>query len=155
LQKKGHPPDKCWMLDKNKSKQPEWFDLEKYCHKKEKEVSNAAVSHSRGGLELLLMVMSFPKALDILDNPNMWIADTAASCNSTPHSRGAVNIRKGNSGVIFGDGKNDHADKIFNIPGMITDQNGNEKLPAILQNVKHVRLAKFNLFSLTRGQKAG
>jgi hypothetical protein len=38
---------------------------------------------------------------------------------------------------------------------MITDQNGNEKLPATLQNVKHVRLAKFNLFSLTKGQKAG
>jgi hypothetical protein len=37
----------------------------------------------------------------------------------------------------------------------ITDQNGNEKLPATLQNVKHVRSAKFNLFSLTKRQKAG
>jgi hypothetical protein len=107
-------------------------------------VSNAAVSHSRGGLELLLMAMSFPKALDILDNPNVWIADTAASCDSTPHSRGAVNVRKGNSWVIFGDSKNNNADEIFDLPGMIMDQHGNEKLPATLQNVKHVRLAKFN-----------
>jgi hypothetical protein len=44
--RKGHPPAKCWMLDKNKGKRPEWFDPEKYCQKKEKEVSNAAVSHS-------------------------------------------------------------------------------------------------------------
>jgi hypothetical protein len=143
------------MLDKNKSKRPEWFDPDKYCRKKEKEVSNAAVSQSRGGMELLLMVMSFPKALDILDDPNVWIADTAASCNSTPHSKGAVNVRKGNGGVIFSDGKNNEADEIFDLPGVITDQNGNEKLPATLQNVKHVRSAKFNLFSLTKRQKAG
>jgi hypothetical protein len=117
-------------------------------------VSNAAVSHSRGGLELLLMAMSFPKALDILDDLNMWIADTAASCDSTPHSGGAVNVRKGNGGVIFGNGKNNDANKIFDLLGVITDQNGNEKLPATLQNVKHVRSAKFNLFSLTKRQKA-
>jgi hypothetical protein len=46
--RKGHQPDKCWMLDKNKSKRPEWFDPDKYCRKKEKEVSNVAVSQSRG-----------------------------------------------------------------------------------------------------------
>jgi hypothetical protein len=153
--RKGHQPDKCWMLDKNKSKQPEWFDPEKYCCKKEKEVSNAAVSHSRGGLELLLMAMSFPKALDILDDPNVWIVNTGASCNSTPHSKGAVNMRKGNGGVIFSNGKNNDANEIFDLPGVIMDQNRNEKLPATFQNVKHVRLAKFNLFSLTKRQKAG
>jgi hypothetical protein len=107
----------------------------------------------RGGLELLLMVLSFPKARDLLDDLNVWIADTAASCDSTPHSRGAVNVRRGNGGVIFGDGKNSDADEIFDLPGMITDQSGNEKLHATLQNVKHVRSAKFNLFSLTKRQK--
>jgi hypothetical protein len=69
--------------------------------------------------------------------------------------KGAVNVRKGNGGVIFGDGKNNEADEIFDLPGVIMDQNGNEKLPATLQNVKHVRLAKFNLFSLMKRQKAG
>jgi hypothetical protein len=44
--RKGHPADKCWMLDKNKGNRPEWFDPEKYCQKKEKEVSNAAVSNA-------------------------------------------------------------------------------------------------------------
>jgi hypothetical protein len=61
--RKGHPPVKCWMLDKNKGKRPECFDQEKYCQKKEKEVSNAAVSQSRGGLELLLMAISSPRHL--------------------------------------------------------------------------------------------
>jgi hypothetical protein len=36
---------------------------------------------------------------------------------------------------------------------MITDQIGNEILHATLQNVKHVRSAKFNLFHLTKRQK--
>jgi hypothetical protein len=71
------------------------------------------------------------------------------------HSRVAVNVRKGNGGVIFGDGKNNDANEICDLPGVITDQNRNEKLPATLQNVKHVRSAKFNLFSLTKRQKAG
>jgi hypothetical protein len=101
----------------------------------------------------LLMALSFPKALDLLDNPNMWIANTAASCNLTPHSRGAVSMRKGNSGVIFGDGKNNDAEEIFDLPGVITDQSGNEILSATLQNVKHVQSAKFNLFSLKKRQK--
>jgi hypothetical protein len=63
------------------------------------------------------MAMSFPKALELLDDPNVWIANTAASCDSTPHSRVAVNVRKGNAGVIFRDSKNNDADKIFDLPG--------------------------------------
>jgi hypothetical protein len=150
--REGHPEDKCWMLDKNKGKRPEWFDPEKYCRKREQEVSNAAVSRSKGGFELLLMAMSFPKALELLNDPNVWIANTAALCDSTPHSRGAENVRKGNCGVIFGDGKNNEAEEIF---GVIMDKNGNEILSARLQNVKHVKSAKFNLFSLTKRQKDG
>jgi hypothetical protein len=71
------------MLDKNKGKRPEWFNPEKYSQKREQEVSNAAVSRSKGGFQLLLMAMSFPKALELLNDPNVWIADTAASCDST------------------------------------------------------------------------
>jgi hypothetical protein len=144
--RKGHQADKCWMLDKNKGKRPDWFDQEKYCQKKEKEVSNAAVNHSREGLELLLMAMSFPKALDLLDDPNVWIADTAASCDSTPCSRGAANIRNGNGGVIFGNRKNNNTDVIFD-----WRDHGNKILMETLQNIKHVKSAKFNLFSLTTG----
>jgi hypothetical protein len=151
--REGHPEDKCWMLDKNKGKRPGWFDPEKYCQKREQEVSNAAVSRSKGGFELLMMAMSFPKALELLNDPNVWIANTVASCDSTPHSRGAENVQKGNAGVIFGDGKNNEADEIFDLPGVIMDKNGNEILSARLQNVKHVKSAKFNLFSLTKCQK--
>jgi hypothetical protein len=42
----------------------------------------------------MLMVMSFPKDLDILENPNIWIADLAATCDSTSHHQGAVTCKK-------------------------------------------------------------
>jgi hypothetical protein len=67
-------------------------------------------------------------------------------------------LRKGNNsenGVIFGNGKNNEAKTIFDLPGIITDLNRN-KLQAInMLNVQHVPSAMFNLFSLTKGQKAG
>ena len=102
------------------------------------------------------MAMGFPKALSLLEDPNVWIADTAASCDSSPHLNGAVNVRKGNAGgVIFGDSKNNEAQTIFDLPGVITDENGNRIQEARIRNIKHAKSAKFNLFSLTKRQKDG
>jgi hypothetical protein len=113
------------MLDKNKGRCPEWFNPEIYCRKKEKEISTAAVNQSQSRPELMLMAMSFPKDLSILENPNIWIGDMAATCDSTPHHQGAINLQEGNSGVIFGDGRNNEAEMTFDLPGIITDQYGN------------------------------
>jgi hypothetical protein len=143
------------MLEKNTGKRPEWFDPEKYNKKKQREVSTTAVNQTRDRPELMLMAMSFPKDLSILEDPNAWIADTAATCDSTPHRQGAVNLCEGNGGVIFGDGKNNEAETTFDLPGVITDQFRNEVISATLQNVKHVKSAKFNLFSITKRQKDG
>jgi hypothetical protein len=76
----------------------------------------------------MLMAMSFPKDLSILENPNIWIADTAATCDSTPHHQGAINLQEGNGGVIFGDGRNNY-----------TNQYRNEVISATLRSVKHVK----------------
>jgi hypothetical protein len=111
------------------------------------------VNQSRGHPEFMMMVMSFPKDLDILENPNIWVADTAATCDSTPHHQGAINLREGNSGVIFGDGRNNEAETTFDLPGIVTDQYRNEVIQAMLRNVKHVKSARFNLFSITKRQK--
>jgi hypothetical protein len=89
----GHDPDACWMLKKNKKKCPDWFDPEKYSTKGKKNNRNGhhnsevrAVGRSgRGsGVELLLSSMSFPNSLKLLENPNIWIANTGATCNITP-----------------------------------------------------------------------
>jgi hypothetical protein len=44
---------------------------------------------------------------------------------------------------------------VFDLPGMITNAEGNELQKATLTNVKLVKSARFNLFSLTKWQKDG
>jgi hypothetical protein len=108
------------LLDVNKKKCPDWFDPEKYLRKGKKSDQNGhhnsevdAVGRSgRGsGMELLLLSMSFPNSLKLLEDPNIWIADTGATCNTTPHKVGARNIKQPTKEdtVTFGDGKNNTA----------------------------------------------
>ncbi len=58
--------------------------------------ANAAVdSNSRGGtVEFLKCGMTFPLQQDILDDPNVWIADSAATVQSTPHSSNLINVKE-------------------------------------------------------------
>jgi hypothetical protein len=76
-------------------------DEEKYPIKDNKNKSDSgeigAVGHGSGGHnndgpELLLSALSFPKTLKLLEDPNIWIADTAATCDSTPHANGAPRL---------------------------------------------------------------
>ena len=153
------------MLDKNKNKRPDWFDAAKYCKKKTNVDGSEIGAVGRGsgggnsdGPELLLSALSFPKTLKLLEDPNIWIADTAATCDSTPHNVGAVNVRQAtnnDSGVIYGDGKSNKTTTLFDLRGTLTDNNGNELQQVKLHNVRHVPTAMFNLFSLTKRQKDG
>jgi hypothetical protein len=116
------------------------------------EVSNAAVG---SGTEKLLMAMHFPRMIGLLDDPNIWIVDTAATCDSTPSFVGGVNPKTVQDGVIFSDGKSNKAGVVFDLLGMITNSEGNELQKDTLTNVKLVKSARFNLFSLTKRQKDG
>jgi hypothetical protein len=83
-----HHSDSCWVLEKNKGKRPKWFDPAKVKKKDGEpqersgrpEVSTVAVG---SGMELLLTAMHFPRTIGLLDDPNIWIADTAATCDLT------------------------------------------------------------------------
>ncbi len=39
-------------------------------------------------------ILAFPVNARILDNQNMWVADTGATCDSTPHKQGICNLFK-------------------------------------------------------------
>eukprot|EP00957_Ditylum_brightwellii_P074255 5642208-Ditylum_brightwellii.AAC.1 len=61
-------------------------------------------------MEVLLMAndkaIHFPEMLELLLDPNVWVADTGASCNSTCHMHGLTNKRVAPSedGVTLPDG---------------------------------------------------
>jgi hypothetical protein len=51
-------------------------------------------AHSTERVETIMMgiMMQFPMVLRFLEHPNVWVGDTAASCDSSPHKNGMRNI---------------------------------------------------------------
>jgi hypothetical protein len=101
--------------------------------------------------------MSFPNSLKLLEDPNIWIADMGATCDTTPHKVGANNIKKPTKedAVTFGDGTNNTAKAIFDVSGVMTNKYGNTIWELKLQNVMYVPTAAYNMVSLTARLKDG
>jgi hypothetical protein len=85
--KAGHKVTDCWVLEENKHKLPNW--------NKNKEHANTAVNKGDAGpkVEILLCGMKFPQDQRMLNNPNMWIADSAATVHTTPHEMGMHKVK--------------------------------------------------------------
>ena len=112
----------------------------------------AAVMNMGNKVEYLLctMDMCFPTSAEILNDPNVWIADTAATVHSTPHSEGLRNPKEASvsDSVTMGNGAT--VKTIAQLPGTICDKHGNELKMAVLNDVMHLPQAKCNLFSLSK-----
>ena len=151
--KMGHISPNCWEDDKNAHLRPaNW----KSARKGGSEKAVAAVE-SGNKIEYLLCGMSFPSHADILNDPNVWIADTAATVHSTPSNVGFTKPREATKtdSVTMGNGVDVGAVKLAQLPGVICDKEGRELQEATLDEVTHLPGAKFNLFSLSRMTRIG
>eukprot|EP00957_Ditylum_brightwellii_P199310 15192370-Ditylum_brightwellii.AAC.1 len=85
--------------------------------------------------------MAFPATLKLLEDPNVWIADTGASCDSTAHHVGMINRRvpAANDGVMLPDGKTKSTTMIGDIKGTICSKNGAKLSPCTIRNVKYCK----------------
>jgi hypothetical protein len=122
-----------------------------------KEQAAAAVANG-GGTEQLLMAVAFPFSQALLEDPNVWIADTAATSNSTPHAVGMCDLREPSpsDNITMGNGASVGAQKVGHVPGTICDKYGNQvQENAKIQDVTLIPGGKFNLFSLSKLQMAG
>ena len=101
--------------------------------------------------------LTFPTDQSFLSDPNVWIADTAATVHTTPHFHGAVNKRDATSedSITVGNGSSETAAKIADIPGVVCDKYGNERHAGTLRDVTLLPTGKFNLFSLSKMMKLG
>lgn len=101
--------------------------------------------------------LTFPKSIDLLRDPNVWVGDTGATTHSTPFKAGMMNKRKANAedNVTVGSGANVKAGMIGDIPGTIHDQYGKEVTTATLKDVTYLEGGRFNLYSMTRKMKEG
>jgi len=145
--KEGHKAAGSWEKEENKDKRPKGYKVST-------EKTNAAVDNNIGGwiVEFLLCRVTVPLQQDLLDDPNVWIADSAATSHSTPHSISLTNVKeaKGSDAITMGNGGTEQANKIADIKGMMCNKYGVEMGQATLTEVTILPTGKFNLFSLTK-----
>jgi hypothetical protein len=101
--------------------------------------------------------MCFEHDVKILNDPNIWVADTAATVHSTPHKVGMRNAKQASKAdsVRMGNGADVEATTIAQIPGVICDKDGHELKEVVLDSVTHLPGAKYNLFSLSKMIRQG
>ena len=74
------------------------------------------------------MRLSFLNHQNFLNDPNVWIADTEATVNNTPHCQGIIAKKNATASdaITVENGKKVGAIAIGDIKGTICDQYGNE-----------------------------
>ena len=85
------------------------------------------------------------------------MADTGATCASTPHKQGMCNLIKGQDTdkITMGQGGGSHMSALGNIPGKLLNRHREQKGTVTLKGASHVPNANFNLFSLTKRIREG
>ena len=65
--------------------------------------------------------LTFPDVISVLSDPCMWIADTGATVDMTPHSVGITNLKDGtkDNRVQFGNGSIEAASKTGTLVGTV------------------------------------
>ena len=148
--KPGHKYADCWQWEENKNKRPQNY--------KTSLGKQAQASMDKGNkIKYLLCGMMFPTDQKMLTDPNVWIANTAATVHTTPHASGMTEEKDATKEVSIRVGNDDKepASKIASIVGMMCTKHGNELHLTKMTEVTHLPSGKLNLFSLTRLEKQG
>jgi hypothetical protein len=145
--KPGHKADDCWQQAKNEGKRPKW------CKSSGEVGATAQEKGKTGSLEFLLCGItkdfSFPKNQDFLIDPNIWIANLAATVHTTLHKQGfhtLTTATEANS-ITMGYGIAEKASLVGKITGTMCNKNGIKFGTATLTDVVHLPTGRFNLFS--------
>ena len=114
----------------------------------------AAISN---GVEFLLMAQEsqkqgFPDNHKLLLQPTIWIGDTAATMDMTPHAKGMVGVKKSvkTFSIVMGNNQVETSVAIGDIPAAVCDNQGNQVLPVKMTNVALVPEFAFNLVTWRR-----
>eukprot|EP00957_Ditylum_brightwellii_P011155 845254-Ditylum_brightwellii.AAC.1 len=77
----------------------------------------------------------------MLMDPNVWVADTGASCDSIGHISGLENCRiaPSNDGVTLPDGSKKAAMMIADLTSMVCNNTGNQLFTTKMSNIKYCK----------------
>lgn len=159
--KQGHEEDKCWLKPGNKvpahavkllQKQVQAANVGK---SNDKEVQLCQVVEQVVPHLLELQLQHFPGTLALLNDPNVFVADSGSSSHSTGHSIGIEDLQvyKGGS-FVQPSGAEAKPTSRGSLPVTLCDCNGNELRECRLM-VNYVKGQKFNLISETKLQLDG
>jgi Reverse transcriptase (RNA-dependent DNA polymerase) len=146
--KKGHFAANCWYKESNKDKRPPGFRM-----KSTKTNTEEAAIAADTDLQEYLLGLSDQVCVE--NDPNIWIADTAATVHMTPHRIGMTNVRKIENGdvITMGNGTQERVQEIADIEGIVCNKNKKRKVR--IQDVTILKNGRFNLFSISQMLKKG
>lgn len=150
----------CWKLEKNKDKRPQGYKTktEKGLSSKDSEKESSG-NNSR---EFILTTKAdkmkqFATDDSILKYPNIFIADTGATSDTTPYDIRMQDMIEATAGdaVTDAQGNQISGSKVGNFTGTICDKYGMEVQEAIMKDVVHTPGSGFNLFNISKKLQDG
>jgi hypothetical protein len=119
-----------------------------------KVVTRLSIRKSPGNkIEYLVCALDFPRNdSKLLLDPNVWIAETAASVHMLAQQEGLINIRTAtnDAAITMGNRNSESATLFWTLPGTVCVQYGNELNKVAIENMSYLPNGTFNLFSLTQ-----
>jgi hypothetical protein len=103
--------------------------------------------------------LEFPRSMDLLGDPDIWIADSDCSAHCTGHKHGMIDVQKyennSGDGYVQPDGSKRLSVSTGDLPVMCHDKHGRELGSCRMTGVNCVHGQRFNLFSTTKLQLDG
>jgi hypothetical protein len=111
----------CWLKEENKDKRPKGW--------KPPKATGTEQATPDGGGKYLLNALSFPNDPLLLTDPNVWIADTAAT--------GVQNLStaKDDNTITMGNKQIEKKTEFGDIPVGVCDKEGNDVIRTVMKNV--------------------
>jgi hypothetical protein len=161
--KPGHATESCWKDPKNADKRPQWL---KNKINKSAEVANVTFtspnSHAGGTCEFLFSSVTqskdhqqFPNNMALLENPDIWIADTGATVHITSNEDGIDDAAACDVAVRVGNGKIAESTFKGSLRVDACDRTGTVTGRGVLSKVHVVPEAPYNLCSIFQCMEHG
>ena len=154
----GHKATDCWENEDNAGKRPKWYKTNTEKNLISKNLSdNGATEFTAEFMLVASNIRSFSSDDAILKDPNIFIADTGATSDTTPHLIGISNMKDTTKMDCITDvsGNSIKGNKVGKLKGVICDKYGNEEKSVTIKDMVHMPGSSFNLFSITKRLEEG
>jgi hypothetical protein len=140
----------CWYKESNKSKRPSAFV--KKLEKRSEEMAAAGMDIS---IQEYLLGLAENEGEGLLEDPDLWIADTAATVHMTPYRSDLTNLQKLEECnlITMGNGLQEEMKEVADVIGTIS--NNGKEMSVRIQDVTILSNGRINLFSISQMLKKG